>query len=106
MVEGASTEFVVQLPAWREAADAVGKGGDLAPFRSSGQKIGVVANLLFATGRYADLTKFLTSTVPNSDSIRLAEIYAEALDRRCSGALAFPAEAVTMPMTPLFRFEE
>lgn len=106
MVEGASKEFVVQLPAWREAADALGQGADLAPFRSSGQKLGIVANLLFATGRYADLARFLASTVPNSDSIRLAEIYAEALDRRCSGTLAFPAEAVTMPMTPLFRFEQ
>lgn len=106
MVEGASKEFVVQLPTWKEAADAIGKGGDLAPFRSSGQKLGIVANLLFANGRFADLSKFLTSTVPNSDSIRLAEIYAEALDRRCSGHLAFPAEAVTMPATPLFRFEQ
>ena len=105
MVEGASTEFVVQLPSWKEAADALGKGGDLAPFRSSGQKLGIVANLLFANGNYADLSKFLTSTVPNSDSIRLAEIYAEALDRRCGGTLAFPAEAVTMPATPMFRFE-
>jgi hypothetical protein len=104
MVEGASKEFVVQLPAWREAAEAIGKGGDLAPFRSSGQKLGIVANLLFAVGRFADLAKFLTSTVPNSDSIRLAEIYAEALDRRCGGHLAFPGEAVTMPGIPLFRF--
>lgn len=105
MVEDASKEFVVQLPAWQEAAQILGQGADPAPLRSSGQKLGIVANLLFATGRYADLTKFLTSTVPNSDSIRLAEIYAEALDRRCGGTLAFPAEAVTMPMTPLFRFE-
>ncbi|MGV3552359.1 hypothetical protein [Rhizobium sp.] len=105
MVEGASTEFVVQLPGWKEAADALGQGADLAPFRSSGQKLGIVANLLFANGRYADLSKFLTSTVPNSDSIRLAEIYAEALDRRCGNMLAFPAEAVTMPGVPLFRFE-
>ena len=105
MVEGASKEFVVQLPAWREAAETIGRGGDLAPFRSSGQKLGIVANLLFATNRFPELAKFLTSTVPNSDSIRLAEIYAEALDRHCGGVLAFPAEAVTMPMTPLFRFE-
>jgi hypothetical protein len=105
MVEDASREFVVQLPAWREAAEAIGKGADLAPFRSSGQKLGIVANLLFAIGRFADLTKFLTSTVPNGDSIRLAEIYAEALDRRCAGHLAFPAEAVTMPGVPLFRFD-
>ena len=104
MVEGASQEFVVQLPAWREAADAIGKGADLAPFRSSGQKLGIVANLLFAVGRFSDLAKFLTSTVPNSDSIRLAEVYAEALDRRCGGHLAFPGEAVTMPGMPLFRF--
>jgi hypothetical protein len=106
MVEGASSEFVVQLPGWKEASEAIGKGGDLAPFRSSGQKLGIVANLLFATGRYADLTKFLTSTVPNNDSIRLAELYAEALDRRCGSMLAFPAEAVTMPGAPLFRFEQ
>ena len=106
MVEGASTEFVVQLPAWREAAEAIGKGADLAPFRSSGQKLGIVANLLFAISRSAELAKFLTSTVPNNDSIRLAEIYAEALDRRCGGHLAFPGEAVTMPGTPLFRFEQ
>lgn len=106
MVEGASKEFVVQLPAWREAAAAIGQGADLAPFRSSGQKLAIVANLLFTIGRFADLAKFLTSTVPNSDSIRLAEIYAEALDRRCGGHLAFPAEAVTMPGTPLFRFEQ
>lgn len=105
MVEGASEEFVVQLPAWREAAAAVREGADLAPFRSSGQRLGIVANLLFAAGRSADLAKFLTSTVPNSDSIRLAEVYAEVLDRRCGGYLAFPAEAVTMPATPLFRFE-
>ena len=104
MVEGTSREFVVQLPAWREAAEAVGKGADLAPFRSSGHKLGIVANLLFAVGRFADLAKFLTSTVPNNDSIRLAEIYAEALDRRCGGHLAFPGEAVTMPGMPLFRF--
>lgn len=106
MVEGTSKEFVVQLPAWREAAAAIGQGADLAPFRSSGQKLGIVANLLFATGRFADLAKFLTTTVPNGDSIRLAEIYAEALDRRCGGHLAFPAEALTMPGTPLFRFEQ
>ena len=95
---------MVQLPAWREAADVIGKGADLAPFRSSGQKLGIVANLLFAVGRFSDLAKFLTSTVPNSDSIRLAEVYAEALDRRCGGHLAFPGEAVTMPGMPLFRF--
>ena len=106
MVEGASKEFVVQLPAWREAAEAIGQGGNLAPFRSSGQKLGIVTNLLFATNRFPDLVKFLTSTVPNSDSIRLAEIYAEALDRRCGGTLAFPGEAVTMPMMPLFRFQK
>lgn len=105
MVEGASKDFVVQLPAWREASEAIGKGTDLAPFRSSGQKLGIVAHLLFAAGRFADLAKFLTSTVPNNDSIRLAEIYAEALDRRCGGHLAFPGEAVTMPGAPLFRFE-
>lgn len=106
MVDSTSREFVVQLPSWREAAEAIGQGADLAPFRSSGQKLGVVANLLFATGRFADLTKFLTSTVPNGDSIRLAEVYAEALDRRCGGHLAFPAEAVTMPGAPLFRFKQ
>jgi hypothetical protein len=106
MVMGASKEFLVQLPAWREATEAIARGADLAPFRSSGQKLGIVANLLFANGRFADLTKFLTGTVPNSDSIRLAEIYAEALDRRCSAMLAFPAEAVTMPGLPLFRFED
>jgi hypothetical protein len=105
MVEGTSKDFVVQLPAWREAAQAIGQGADLTPFRSSGQKLGIVTNLLFAIGKFVDLANFLTSTVPNSDSIRLAEIYAEALDRRCGGTLAFPAEAVTMPMTPLFRFE-
>ncbi|MBX9455620.1 MAG: hypothetical protein KL863_06100 [Rhizobium sp.] len=105
MVEGTTKEFVVQLPAWREAAEAIGAGTDLGPFRSSGQKLSIVANLLFATGKFADLTKFLISTVPNSDSIRLAEIYAEALDRRCAGHLAFPAEAVTMPGMPLFRFD-
>lgn len=105
MVEGTSKEFVVQLPAWKEAAEAISQGADLAPFRSSGQKLGIVANLLFTAGRFEDLAKFLTSTVPNSDSIKLAEIYAEALDRRCGANLAFPAEAVTMPMTPLFRFE-
>lgn len=104
MVEGTTKEFVVQLPAWREAAEAIGAGQDLGLFRSSGQKLAIVSNLLFATGKFADLTKFLTSTVPNSDSIRLAEIYAEALDRRCAGHLAFPAEAVTMPGMPLFRF--
>lgn len=106
MVEGASKELVVQLPSWKEAAEALAKGGDLAPFRSSGQKLGIVANLLFANGKYADLTKFLTTTVPNGDSIRLAEVYAEALDRRCAGMLAFPGEAVTMPGAPLFRFEQ
>jgi hypothetical protein len=106
MVEGTSKEFVVQLPAWREAAAAIGQGADLAPFRSNGQKLGIVANLLFAIGQHADLAKFLTSTVPNGDSIRLAEIYAEALDRRCNGYLAFPAEAVALPGTPLFRFEQ
>jgi hypothetical protein len=106
MVDSTSGEFVVQLPAWHEAAEAIGHGADLAPFRSSGQKLGIVANLLFAIGRFADLAKFLTSTVPNNDSIRLAEIYAEALDRRCGGHLTFPAEAVTMPGVPLFRFEQ
>ena len=105
MVEGASRELVVQLPAWREAAEAIGKNGDLAPFRSSGQKLAIAAHLLFATGRHQELSAFLTRTVPNADSIRLAEIYAEALDRRCGGHLAFPGEAVTMPGLPLFRFE-
>ena len=105
MVEGASKEFVVQLPAWRDAVETLGKGGDLAPFRSSGQKLSIMANLLFASGRFAELAAFLTRTVPNSDSIRLAEIHAEALDRRCGGHLAFPGEAVTMPGNPLFRFD-
>lgn len=105
MVEGASNDFVVQLPAWREAADAIGKNGDLAPFRASGQRLAIVANLLFAIGRQADLAKFLSGTVPNADSIRLAEIYAEALDRMCAGHLNFPGQALTMPDTPLFRFD-
>lgn len=105
MVEGASKDFVVQLPAWREAADAIGKNGDLAPFRASGQRLAIVANLLFAIGRQADLAKFLTGTVPNADSIRLAEIYAEALDRMCAGNLNFPGQALTMPDAPLFRFD-
>lgn len=105
MVEGASGDFVVQLPAWREAADAIGKGADLAPFRASGQRLAITANLLFAIGRQADLAKFLTGTVPNADSIRLAEIHAEALDRICAGHLNFPGQSLTMPDMPLFRFE-
>jgi len=105
MVEGASKDFVVQLPAWRDAADAIGKGADLAPFRASGQRLAIVANLLFASGRQTDLAKFLTGTVPNTDSIRLAEIYADALDRRCAGHLNFPGQALTMPDAPLFRFD-
>lgn len=105
MVEGASKDFVVQLPAWREAAETIAAGGDLAPFRSSGLKLGIVANLLTAIGQLDELAKFLTSTVPNADSIRLAEVFAEALDRRCGGHLAFPGEAVTMPGMPLFRFD-
>jgi hypothetical protein len=105
MVDGASKDFVVQLPAWREAADAIGKGADLAPFRASGQRLAITANLLFAVGRQADLAKFLTGTVPNADSIRLAEIYAEALDRMCAGHLKFPGQALMMPDTPLFRFD-
>lgn len=104
MVAEASQDFVVQLPAWREAAEAIGQGVDLAAFRSSGLRIAIVANLLFANGRNADLAKFLSGTVPNADSIRLAEAFAEALDRRCAGHLAFPGEAVTMPGQPLFRF--
>lgn len=64
-----------------------------------------MANLLTAIGQLDELAKFLTSTVPNADSIRLAEVFAEALDRRCGGHLAFPGEAVTMPGMPLFRFD-
>ncbi len=105
LVAGVSEDFVVQLPAWREAAEAIGKGGDLSAFRSSGQRLAIVADLLFAVGRHGELAKFLVSTVPNSDSIRLAECFAEALDRRCAGHLAFPGEALTMPGTPLFRFD-
>ena len=105
MVEGASKDFVIQLPAWREAAEAIATGGDLAPFRASGLKLGIVANLFAAIGKFDQLAKFLTSTVPNADSIRLAEAFAEALDRRCGGHLAFPGEAVTMPGMPLFRFD-
>jgi hypothetical protein len=105
MVQGVSTDFFVQLPAWREAAEIISRSADLTAFRSSGQRLAIVANLLFAIGRHADLARFLVSTVPNPDSIRLAEAFAEALDRRCGGHLSFPGEALTMPGKPLFRFD-
>ena len=104
-LEGASADFDSQYKVWQEAAAIIARGGDLAPLRSSGQKLSIAANLLFAAGRQEDLAKFLTSTVPNSDSIRLAELFAAALDRQCSGHLAFPAEALLMPDMPMFKFE-
>jgi hypothetical protein len=104
-LQGASADFQPQYKAWQDAAAVIAAGGDLAALRSSGQKLLIAANLLFASGRHEELAKFLTSTVPNSDSIRLAEVFAEALDRHCNGFLAFPAEAVIMPGTPMFSFE-
>jgi hypothetical protein len=104
-LQGASADFEPQYKAWQDAAAVIAAGGDLAALRSSGQKLLIAANLLFASGRHEELAKFLTSTVPNSDSIRLAELFAEALDRHCNGYLAFPAEAVLMPGAPMFRFE-
>lgn len=104
-LQGASADFEPQYKAWQDAAAVIAAGGDLAALRSSGQKLSIAANLLFASGRHEELAKFLTSTVPNSDSIRLAELFAEALDRHCNGYLAFPAEAVLMPAAPMFRFE-
>ena len=104
-LEGASAGFDEQYKLWQDAAVVIAAGGDLAGLRSSGQKLSIAANLLFASGRHKDLAKFLTSTVPNADSIRLAEIFAEALDRQCNGYLAFPGEAVLMPGTPMFKFE-
>ncbi|MDB5554244.1 MAG: hypothetical protein JWL86_4228 [Rhizobium sp.] len=104
-LQGASADFEPQYKAWQDAAAVIAAGGDLAALRSSGQKLLIAANLLFASGRHEQLAKFLTSTVPNSDSIRLAELFAEALDRHCNGYLAFPAEAVLMQDTPMFRFE-
>jgi len=104
-LQGASADFAPQYKTWQDAAAVIAAGGDLAPLKSSGQKLSIAANLLFAAGRHEELAKFLTSTVPNSDSIRLAEMFAEALDRRCNSYLAFPAEAVLMPGTPIFRFE-
>lgn len=105
MVQGVSSDFLVQLPAWREAAEIIARSADLTAFRSSGQRLAIAANLLFAIGRHADLAKFLVSTVPNPDSIRLAEAFAEALDRRCGGYMDFPGEALTMTGRPLFRFD-
>ena len=104
-LQGASADFKPQYKAWQDAAAVIAAGGDLASLKSSGQKLSIAANLLFASGRHEELAKFLTSTVPNSDSIRLAEVFAEALDRSCGGYLAFPGEAVLMPATPMFRFE-
>lgn len=104
-LKGASAGFDVQYKLWQDAAAVIAAGGDLAGLRSSGQKLSIAANLLFAAGRHDELAKFLTSTVPNSDSIRLAELFAEALDRQCNAYLAFPAEAVLMPGAPMFKFE-
>jgi hypothetical protein len=104
-IEGTSAGFAQQIKLWQDAAAVLASGGDLAGLRSSGQKLSIAANLLFASGRHRDLAKFLTSTVPNSDSIRLAELFAEALDRKCNSYLAFPAEAVLMPGAPMFKFE-
>lgn len=104
-LEGASAGFEPQFKLWQDAAAVIAAGGDLAGLRSSGQKLSIAANLLFASGRHKDLAKFLTSTVPNSDSIRLAEGFAEALDRQCNSYLAFPGEAVLMPGNPMFKFE-
>jgi hypothetical protein len=104
-VEGTSDAFQVQYPAWKEAATAIGTGGDLTPFRASGRRLSIAANLMFAAGHDELLAKFLTSTVPNTDSIKLAELFAEALDRRCGAFLSFPAESVLMPGMPMFKFE-
>jgi hypothetical protein len=100
-----SASFSSDWKAWQSAAAAIRDGGDLSAFRTTPEMQAITTELLFAAGRQHQLAAFIAAAKPDDMSVNLAEDFANRMDRICYGYLNFPAEAVTFPDTPMFRFD-
>ena len=90
---------------WQTAADLIRAGGDLGLLESGPKTQAIASELLFATGQQHQLASFITTAKPDEMTVSLAEDFAARMDRSCYGYLNFPAEALTIPDPPIFRFD-
>ena len=79
--------------------------GDLGLLRADAKTEAIAAELMFAAGKLHALAGYITANTPDDLSVNLAEDFANRMDRICLGYLNFPAEGITYPDTPLFRFD-
>lgn len=100
-----SAEFGKDWSSWQKAADLIRTGTDAVPLQASPKMQAIAAELLFAAGKQHELAGLIASSKAGDDSVSLAEDFAGRMDRICYGYLNFPAEAVTYPDMPLFRFD-
>lgn len=100
-----SKEFGADWSAWQTAADVIRADGDLGLLQAAPKNQEIAAELLFSAGRQHQLADFITTAKPDDTTVNLAEDFADRMDRICYGYLNFPAEAITYPDTPIFRFD-
>lgn len=100
-----SADFAKTWPDWQTAADVIRANGDLGLLRADAKTEAIAAELMFAAGKLHALAGYITANTPDDLSVNLAEDFANRMDRICLGYLNFPAEGITYPDTPLFRFD-
>jgi hypothetical protein len=100
-----TADFGADWNAWQTAADVIRADGDLGLLQASPKNQEIAAELLFAASKQHQLAGFITAAKPDEVTVSLAEDFADRMDRICYGYLNFPAEAITYPDTPIFRFD-
>jgi hypothetical protein len=100
-----SPGLAADWPIWIAAADAIRLKTPVVFYHATPKMQAVMAELLFATEKYRELTDFIANARATGASVELAEDFANRLDRICYGYLNFPGEAVAFPDTPMFRFD-
>lgn len=100
-----SEDFASDWGSWQTAADVIRAGGDPGLLRASPKMLAIASELMFAAGKPHQLASLIIGARPDDETVGLAEDFANRMDRVCYGYLNFPAEGLTIPDTPIFRFD-